>query len=88
MNRMERPRNTQLMTVHEVAERLRVKVSWVYAHSDDLGAFRLGKYLRFSWPRVLNHLASGPVRTPFDEMALSDDQPASEPRQRAGNQRH
>jgi len=37
----------------ELAPRLRVKVSWVYAHAEGLGAYRLGKYLRFSWSRVL-----------------------------------
>ncbi len=55
--------NDSLMTVGEVASRLRVKVSWIYSHADDLGAFRLGKYLRFSWPRVLeclNHKGSLP----------------------------
>lgn len=45
-----------LLTVEEVALRLRVKRSWVYGHADALGALRLGKYLRFSWPRVLEHL--------------------------------
>lgn len=45
-----------LMTVQEVAERLQVKASWVYSHHSELGAYRLGKYLRFSWPRVLECL--------------------------------
>ncbi len=45
-----------LLTVDEVAIRLRVKRSWVYGHADALGVFRLGKYLRFSWRRVLEHL--------------------------------
>jgi excisionase family DNA binding protein len=44
------------LTVSEVATRLRVKNSWVYQHADDLGAYRLGKYLRFSWDRVLERL--------------------------------
>jgi len=46
----------EILTVPEVAVRLRVKPSWVYAHADDLGAYRLHKYLRFSWTRVLEHL--------------------------------
>ena len=46
----------ELLTVEELALRLRVKRSWVYLHADTLGVFRLGKYLRFSWPRVLQHL--------------------------------
>jgi hypothetical protein len=32
-----------LLTVDEVAKRLRVKSSWVYGHADALGAFRLGE---------------------------------------------
>jgi excisionase family DNA binding protein len=45
-----------LMTVEEVAARLKLKRSWVYTHADELGVFRCGKYLRFSWPRVLEFL--------------------------------
>ena len=45
-----------LLTVDEVAERLKVKASWVYAHADALGALKVGKYLRFSWNRVVEHL--------------------------------
>lgn len=48
--------NSDLLTVEEIAARLRVKNSWVYTHADELGAFRLGKYLRFSWERVVEHL--------------------------------
>ena len=48
-----------LLTVEEIAARLRVKNSWVYSHADELGAFRLGKYLRFSWERVVEHLERG-----------------------------
>jgi hypothetical protein len=45
-----------LLTVEETAKRLRVKKSWVFTHADEIGVFRLGKYLRFSWPRVLECL--------------------------------
>lgn len=45
-----------LLTVDELAARLRVKPSWVYTHADDLGGYRLGKYLRFSWDRVIERL--------------------------------
>jgi len=44
------------MTVGEIAATLKVKRSWVYAHADELGVYRLGKYLRFYLPRVLQHL--------------------------------
>jgi excisionase family DNA binding protein len=46
----------EMMTVEEVAAQLRVKKSWIYSNADRLGAYRLGKYLRFSWPRVLQCL--------------------------------
>ena len=45
-------RDDEILTVPEIALRLRVKASWVYMHADALGAYRLGKYLRFSWHRV------------------------------------
>jgi hypothetical protein len=46
----------QFLTVEEVAVRLGVTRNWVYCHSSELGVYRLGKYLRFSWPRVLERL--------------------------------
>ena len=46
----------ELLTVAEIAERLQVKESWVYRHAELLGAYRLGKYLRFSWPMVVARL--------------------------------
>ena len=53
----EVPRSTQdLLTVEDLATKLRVPPSWVYSHSKDLGAYKLGKYLRFSWARVLGRL--------------------------------
>lgn len=45
-----------LMKVDELATRLRVPASWVYSHADSLGAYRVGKYLRFSWSRVIERL--------------------------------
>ena len=48
-----------LLTVGELAKRLRVNRSWVYQHAGALGAYRLGKYLRFSWQRVLERIESG-----------------------------
>src|SRR6266571_1382087 len=46
----------QLLTVSQVARRLDVTCNWVYTHADRLGVYRLGKYLRFSWPRLLERL--------------------------------
>ena len=48
--------NRDLLTVEEIAASLRVKKSWVYVHADELGAYRLGKYLRFTWERVVERL--------------------------------
>jgi len=51
-----------LLTVAEVAQLLRVPVSWVYERTRRRGTERLphlklGKYLRFSQPEVLGWLA-------------------------------
>jgi excisionase family DNA binding protein len=54
-----------LITVEEIAVRLKIKRSWVYSHADELGAYRLGKYLRFSWPRVIERLDQ--MSRPLDE---------------------
>jgi hypothetical protein len=56
--------DNELLTVPELAKRLRVRTSWIYGHADELGAFRLGKYLRFSWNSVLSRLADRSSRTP------------------------
>jgi excisionase family DNA binding protein len=53
---VEMKREEQLLTVDEVATRLSVSRNWVYNHVDAIGGYRLGKYLRFSWPRVLERL--------------------------------
>jgi len=50
-----------LLTVAEVAELLRVPVSWVYVRTrrrgiDRLPHLKLGKYLRFSEPEIANWL--------------------------------
>jgi hypothetical protein len=51
-----------LLTVSEVAARLRVQSSWVYAHADSLGAVRVGRYLRFVWNRVMENLNRNPQK--------------------------
>ena len=56
------PDSSEILTVPEVATRLRVASSWVYEHADSLGAYRLGKYLRFNWRRVLERLEAGETR--------------------------
>ena len=51
----------ELLTVQEVAELLKVKVSWVYdriseKHGDRLPHVRLGRYVRFERTLVLEFL--------------------------------
>jgi len=52
-----------LLKVGEVAALLRVTPSWVYANAGFLGAYRIGKYLRFSREEVFNRLKNGRVPT-------------------------
>jgi hypothetical protein len=53
--------NEEILTVEQVASRLQLKPSWVYAHADQLGAYRAGKYLRFRRHRVLERLERAPI---------------------------
>jgi excisionase family DNA binding protein len=57
-NRIEGAFTGELLTVEEVAEVLKVPVSWVYEHTrrrspDRIPGFRLGKYWRFRLSDVL-----------------------------------
>lgn len=53
-----------ILTPQELARRLKVPVSWIYEKSRERGQFsdqplpvlRCGKYLRFSWPDVIEWL--------------------------------
>jgi excisionase family DNA binding protein len=46
-----------VLTVEQLAERLKVPVSWVYKHANNgLPTLRCGRYLRFSWPEVCEWL--------------------------------
>jgi excisionase family DNA binding protein len=80
---------TDLMTVEEVAARLKLKKSWVYANADRLGAYRLGKYVRFSWPRVVERLeqmngATNPSAVPQMGARPLNDPCYSNPTERTG----
>ena len=46
----------EILTVPEIAERLRVGPKWVYTHVELLGGYKVGKYLRVYWPTVLERL--------------------------------
>ena len=49
-------RGGEFLTVEQVAFRLGVTRNWVYTHAGELGVYRLGKYLRFTWSRVLQQI--------------------------------
>ena len=66
-----------LLTPEELAVRLRVKRSWVYGHADELGAYRLGKYLRFSLSRVLKILERGAIGTHYVNLPTQRPLPTS-----------
>jgi len=56
------PQQSELLTVHQVAELLQVPVSWVYGRMrkrslERLPAYRLGKYWRFDRDEVLAWVA-------------------------------
>ena len=55
--------NEHLLKVGEVAALLRVTPSWIYANADFLGAYRIGKYLRFSREEVFKRLKNERVPT-------------------------
>jgi hypothetical protein len=60
--------HTDLLTPAELAERLKVPTSWVFEqtrqrakvrNANPLPCIRLGKYLRFSWPKVCEWMGEG-----------------------------
>jgi hypothetical protein len=55
-----------LLTPAEVAERLRMKLGWVYRHANKLGGIRLGKYWRFDWLTVSQRLQHPSLRLPTE----------------------
>ena len=61
MREMVLPEKPEVLTAEEVAERLKVKVSWVYYAASDgrLRSYPLGKYRRFVWEEVLEDFFDG-----------------------------
>ncbi len=58
-----------LLTVHEVAQILKVPVSWVYEHArvncrQPLPHLKIGKYLRFSEVDVFNYVQASRSEKP------------------------
>jgi hypothetical protein len=53
-----------ILTVNELAERLKVEPSWIYENQRGLRplpVLHCGRYLRFSWPAVCEWLANQPA---------------------------
>jgi hypothetical protein len=53
-----------ILTVNELAERLKVQPTWVYENQrrdNPMPALHCGRYLRFSWPAVCTWLATQPA---------------------------
>ncbi|MGH7744459.1 MAG: helix-turn-helix domain-containing protein [Candidatus Dormibacteria bacterium] len=64
----------QLLTVQEVADLLRVRVSWVYGHTrkrsrERIPGYRVGKYWRFSADEVMSWLRESRQQSVPDRMA-------------------
>ena len=73
-----------LLTVDGLAALLRVPRSWVYSHAADLGAYKLGKYLRFDWEEVHARL-SKLGRQPNDPILRLSNERLKEPIERICN---
>jgi len=72
-----------LLTVQALANVLDLRSSWVYDHAEELGGFKLGKYWRFSLPRVMSRLENGPVGTSV--VRSSNQRPLSSRTNKEGN---
>jgi len=42
----------EILSAKEVALESRASPSWVYAHADELGGYRVGRRLWFRWQRI------------------------------------
>jgi excisionase family DNA binding protein len=70
----ETRREGQLLTVQEVADLLRVPVSWVYGHTrkrsrERIPGYRVGKYWRFSVDEVMSWLREARQQSVLDRTA-------------------
>jgi hypothetical protein len=67
MNSAQTLKPEDILTPEELAKRLKVGVSWVYEKSRSRGKYgenplpvlRMGRYLRFAWPDVVDWLRAG-----------------------------
>jgi hypothetical protein len=42
----------EILSAKEVAQDIEASTSWVYAHADELGGYRVGRRLWFRWQRI------------------------------------
>jgi hypothetical protein len=42
----------EILSAKEVAQDIEASPSWVYAHADELGGYRVGRRLWFRWQRI------------------------------------
>ena len=42
----------EILTAKEVAQDIEASRSWVYAHADELGGYRVGRRIWFRWQRT------------------------------------
>ena len=42
----------EILSAKEVAQDIEASKSWVYAHADELGGYRVGRRLWFRWQRI------------------------------------
>jgi hypothetical protein len=42
----------EILSAKEVAQDIEASRSWVYAHADELGGYRVGRRLWFRWQRI------------------------------------
>ena len=67
MNSAQTLKPEDILTPAELAKRLKVDVSWVYKNTDSrprsvgksLPVLRVGRYLRFAWPDVVEWMRAG-----------------------------
>lgn len=57
--------STEILTPSELAERLKLPVSWIYEHtrstcSNPIPVLRCGRYLRFDWADIIGWLRRQP----------------------------
>jgi len=57
-------RPEEILTAKEVAQDIGASRTWVYAHADELGGYRVGKRVWFRWQRTAEDMGrEEPKRT-------------------------